>query len=107
MDRIHFLRNIEESGNINPSDLILIYFDQIMYLYNLCPSDIKILSTEAFDINIVFTVQYPYPLEHTDTEALIKSMSGQNIRLYQNAFTMQADRISPDTEKITFTTISG
>ena len=106
MDRIHFLRSVEESGNINPSDLILIYFDQIMYLYNLCPDGIKILNTETFDNAIVFTIQYPYPLDNTDIDAIIKTNIGQNIRLYQNAFSMQADRISPDTEKITFTTIS-
>ena len=106
MDRINFFRTIGDNGNLRPEDMILVYFDQIMFLYNLYIPTCQILGVIHNQDSISFKIKYPCIVKGTDISAMISQINNQVINIYETPYGINVIEEQPDTELFTFTTIS-
>ena len=77
MDRINVFRMISNIGGLDPADMILQYFNQIMYLYNLYDPSSKLLDISKGHNSISFRIEYPYQINGTDIGMLIDQINNQ------------------------------
>lgn len=106
MDRINFFRMISNTGGLDPADMILQYFNQIMYLYNLYDPSSKLLDIIKDNNSISFRIEYPYQISGTDIGVLIDQINNQRINVYESQYMVSVDKESPNTVLITFVTIT-
>ena len=107
MDRINFFRMISNTGGLDPADMILQYFNQIMYLYNLYDPSSKLLNIIKDNNNsISFRIEYPYQISGTDIGVLIDQINNQRINIYESQYMVSVDKESPNIVLITFVTVA-
>lgn len=100
MDRVEFIRHIEES-NISHADILTRFFDQYMVLYNLIEKIDKILFINSDNNSVTFQL---YCADSDIWKPIIDRINYQSmVMIYEKCFTISYANITANTIDINIT----
>ena len=94
---------VEEKGNITPPEILLNYFDELMFIYNLLRPSCQILNVIHDNNSICIRIRYPYNINDTDISDIVNSCNNRVITIYNNPYLVS---FSNDAEDIMVSTVS-
>lgn len=106
MNKVEFLQYICSNNNINPNEILLTYFNQVMYLYDLFDEGCQVLNIIPTNDEISFEIKFPYNIESSPIGLVLRQISDQIIKAYENYYLLKWKLISPEIIYITFSNVN-
>lgn len=85
MTKVAFLQDIC-SKNVNPNDVILKYFDQIMWIYDYFDHGCEIIGVLTDENSITCIIRYPYDFKTSPVCRLLDLSNSQIVKIYNGFY---------------------
>lgn len=85
MTKVAFLQDIC-SKNVNPNDVILKYFDQIMWIYDYFDHGCEIIGVLTDENSITCIIKYPYDFKTSPVCRLLDLSNSQIVKIYNGFY---------------------
>ena len=94
------------SKNINSNDIMMLYFNQTMWLYDIFDVGCELIDITTGEDSITYKVKYPYELESSPIGTVLRQYNSQIVRIYESFYLVTYLLESPSTVVITFKNVN-